>query len=55
MRQDTSDLSTQEVILVRIKVQKHKLDNHQLGYSENSASVELETFQEEHLLIESVR
>lgn len=55
MRQDAGALSTQEVVLVRIKVQKQKSDNHQLGYSENSASVELETFQEEHLLTESVR
>lgn len=53
MSRDAGALSTQEVVLVRIKVQKQKSDNRQLGYSENSASVELETFQEEHLLTES--
>lgn len=45
----------QEVILVRIKVQKHNLDNHQRGYSKMSASVKQEAFQEEHLSTESVR
>lgn len=40
---------------MRIKVQKHNLDNHQRGYSKMSASVEQEAFQEEHLSTESVR
>lgn len=40
---------------MRIKVQKHNLDNHQRGYSKMSASVKQEAFQEEHLSTESVR